>query len=344
MPFVRILAGVRVETGATSDTVAIGDDPRFAVASTLTTKGDILGYSTTNARIPVGTNGQVLTADSAQALGVKWATPTDTGITQLTGDVTAGPGSGSQAATLANTAVAAGSYGSATAIPTFTVDAKGRLTAAATSGAAVVPATRTVNGNALSANVTVYGAGAYAQAGTSGPGEIWYYANQSGVNALQSAALVANILRAMPFIAPARGGTLDRLAFAVTSFVAGNARIGLYTNTSDSVIYPDALLADSGSISTGSNGVKTYTLSQTLTPGRMYWLAIVSDSTATIRTLNGASTGNLMGNPASFLVNPYVGLSVSFTYDVLPGTFTAGATPFNSTSTPVPALGYRFSA
>jgi hypothetical protein len=41
----------------------------------LTTKGDVWGYSTTNARIPVGTNGQVLTADSAQALGVKWATP-----------------------------------------------------------------------------------------------------------------------------------------------------------------------------------------------------------------------------------------------------------------------------
>lgn len=53
------------------------------------------------------------------------------GITELTGDVTAGPGSGSQAATLANTAVAAGSYGSATQVGTFTVDGKGRLTAAA---------------------------------------------------------------------------------------------------------------------------------------------------------------------------------------------------------------------
>jgi len=48
--------------------------PAFLV-SPLTTKGDILGYSTTNARIPIGTDGQVLTASSAQALGVVWATP-----------------------------------------------------------------------------------------------------------------------------------------------------------------------------------------------------------------------------------------------------------------------------
>jgi hypothetical protein len=43
--------------------------------SPLTTKGDLYGFSTVNARIPVGTNGQVLTADSTQTLGLKWATP-----------------------------------------------------------------------------------------------------------------------------------------------------------------------------------------------------------------------------------------------------------------------------
>lgn len=45
----------------------------FNTLSPLTTKGDILSFSTVNARLPVGTDGQVLTADSTQALGVKWA-------------------------------------------------------------------------------------------------------------------------------------------------------------------------------------------------------------------------------------------------------------------------------
>ena len=47
--------------------------------SPLTTKGDLYGYSTLDARIPIGTNNQVLTADSAQALGLKWATPASGG-------------------------------------------------------------------------------------------------------------------------------------------------------------------------------------------------------------------------------------------------------------------------
>jgi len=47
--------------------------------SPLTTKGDLYGFSTLDARIPIGTNNQVLTADSSQALGLKWATPSSGG-------------------------------------------------------------------------------------------------------------------------------------------------------------------------------------------------------------------------------------------------------------------------
>src|SRR5207302_146808 len=43
-------------------------------SSPLTNKGDLFGFSTANARVPVGSDGQVLTADSAQPTGLRWAT------------------------------------------------------------------------------------------------------------------------------------------------------------------------------------------------------------------------------------------------------------------------------
>lgn len=48
-----------------------------AVHDVMTTKGDLLGFTTEPVRLPVGTNAFVLTADSAQAAGVKWAAPAD---------------------------------------------------------------------------------------------------------------------------------------------------------------------------------------------------------------------------------------------------------------------------
>ena len=50
------------------------------------------------------------------------------GVTELTGDGTAGPGSGSQPFTLANSGVTPGTYGDASHIPIVTFDAKGRAT------------------------------------------------------------------------------------------------------------------------------------------------------------------------------------------------------------------------
>lgn len=55
-------------TGQTTQTAA------FDALSPLTTKGDLVVHNGTNdVRLPVGTNGQLLTADSTTAEGVKWA-------------------------------------------------------------------------------------------------------------------------------------------------------------------------------------------------------------------------------------------------------------------------------
>jgi len=59
---------LRVNSGATAPEWATTADQ-----TPLTTKGDLFGFDTADARIPVGTNGHILTADSTQSLGVKWA-------------------------------------------------------------------------------------------------------------------------------------------------------------------------------------------------------------------------------------------------------------------------------
>jgi hypothetical protein len=49
----------------------------------LTTKGDVFTFSTVDARLGVGANGTVLTADSAETTGLKWVAPTSGSMTLL---------------------------------------------------------------------------------------------------------------------------------------------------------------------------------------------------------------------------------------------------------------------
>ena len=65
---------LRVNSGGTAPEWATTADQ-----TPLTTKGDLFGFDTADARIPIGTNGYVLTADSTQSLGLKWAAPSAAG-------------------------------------------------------------------------------------------------------------------------------------------------------------------------------------------------------------------------------------------------------------------------
>jgi hypothetical protein len=118
-----------LDVGTTSGTVAAGDDSRLSDARTPTAHADTHVDGTDDIRDATASlKGLATAAQIAKLDGIEAGA--NLAITELTGDVTAGPGSGSQAATLASTGVAAASYGSATQVGTFTVDAKGRLTAA----------------------------------------------------------------------------------------------------------------------------------------------------------------------------------------------------------------------
>jgi len=66
-------AGILYFTSASAATFY--DFIQVGATSPLTTKGDLYGFSTSDARIPIGANNTVLTADSSEALGLKWAAP-----------------------------------------------------------------------------------------------------------------------------------------------------------------------------------------------------------------------------------------------------------------------------
>src|ERR1019366_8348438 len=126
----------KLSPALTSGNLFIGNGSNLATGVTLSgdatiTNAGVLSLANvngnvgtfTNATITVDAKGRILAASSS----------TDVGITQLTGDVTAGPGNGSQAATLATVNSNVGSFTNAT----LTVNAKGLITAASSGSAPV---------------------------------------------------------------------------------------------------------------------------------------------------------------------------------------------------------------
>ena len=67
------------EDGGTTWGGYLTPHPVSGLTSPLTTKGDVWGWDSTNARVPVGADGQVLTADSTASLGVSYQTPSAIG-------------------------------------------------------------------------------------------------------------------------------------------------------------------------------------------------------------------------------------------------------------------------
>ena len=84
-------AGVlSVNYGTSGTTAAAGNDTRITGAlqsSTVTTKGDILAATGSGSlnRVAIGSDNQVLTADSSQTTGMRWTTPTAAPVSSVAG-------------------------------------------------------------------------------------------------------------------------------------------------------------------------------------------------------------------------------------------------------------------
>jgi hypothetical protein len=243
--------------------------------------------SYTLASVTVDAKGRVTSAANGSA---------PSGITELTGDATAGPGSGTQPVILASSGVAPGSY----TLASVTIDAKGRVTSA-TSGSAIPSS-------------------GLAQAGFAANR---YYTALSG-GPTTTGATTANTLYAVPLIV-GKDTTFTKMAMVNGTIVAsGHCELGIYAN-SDGV--PGARLFDLGQVTTNATGKREITGATALLPAGIYWLAAGFDLVhSNVRMFQGSQGAqfNMLGQDSALsLTASLIGCSAAWTYSTgnLPNPF-----------------------
>lgn len=136
-----------------------------------------------------------------------------------------------------------------------------------------------------------------------------------------------NSLRAFPFWSSS-GLSVQAIAFRVqTAGSAGAvARVGIYTTSDMSSLYPGTLVAQSSETSTGASGIlhEFSDFSANLEPQTLYWFAYLGGvASATINGWNTDYAWHILGRTA-FSTHEGLGWSVAQSYGSLPSSFPAG--------------------
>ncbi|HET6373004.1 MAG TPA: hypothetical protein VFG76_06840 [Candidatus Polarisedimenticolia bacterium] len=180
------------------------------------------------------------------------------------------------------------------------------------------------------------------------PVERWYVAGSISGIAIGNAAIAENVIYAAPLTSE-RGGRIDQLAVSLNTActvisATGKARIGIYTSTSDTNLYPDALVVDAGEVSFLTNGVKTLAVNVLLSPSKLYWVVMNEDcdnADPSMRVLGATASAPILGVSTAFAGgNSGNGWSVNMGYAPLPATFPAGGTVSINN---LPAIAVRYS-
>lgn len=146
-----------VVTTGTTDAAISGANFKAQFAP-LTTKGDLYGFSTVNARLAVGgTNGQILQVNSAATLGLAWSTPTYPSVSGSAGKILRSDGTNNiyTTATFADTyAVSTLLYASASNVVGGLTTSNNGLLVTSSTGVPSILAGSGTTGNILQSNAS----------------------------------------------------------------------------------------------------------------------------------------------------------------------------------------------
>ena len=153
----------------------------------------------------------------------------------------------------------------------------------------------------------------------------------------------ADKLRALPIVIGI-GHTIEQVAINVTVAIGGsNVRLGIYAD--DGTGYPGALVADFGSVSSATTGVKTITgLSYQIQNDKRYWMAIWQSGAAQSRGVTPAALFPCNGTDSALGTTMAVGWEASLAYTTFPSTYPASAAVLASASGAFPVYFARFSS
>ena len=263
-------------------------------ASPLTTKGDLYTYTTTDARLPVGLNGQTLVADSGQASGLSWQTM-------------GGAGGGSVVGfTFTNANGISGSVATSTTTPNLTLTL-GAITPTS------VAASGTVTGSNISGTISGTSSGT-----NTGDQTITLTGAVTGSGTGSFATTLATV-------AIAKGGTGQTTANA-----ALNALLPSQTANTGKLLYTDGSNtswvaftgADTVSSVSGANGVTVS--NPTTTPqiglGAITPTSVAASGTVTGSNISGTASGSNTGDQTISLSGDVTGTGTGGITTVLANT------------------------
>lgn len=167
--------------------------------------------------------------------------------------------------------------------------------------------------------------------------ETWFAVNSPTSNALSTFATVRQTMYAVPFWTPRTNVYIDRIAINCTTLSAGSGIIGLYSNCSDTIIYPSGKLYVTPNFSNGTTGVKSTAVGIKLDPGSLYWFVYHCSSPATLRGTAANQTHGWRNAGVGPDMLPITHYAVGRTYDsMLPDIYS----PIGPTGVVLPGRAY----